>query len=83
MCAISAAFASAGPAGIQSGNWSGSVGTPCGEQRFREGQLVREEERFEGWLPTGGRVEISAPTRLSPRSMAALWLSGYEGPLGY
>jgi Glycosyl hydrolases family 16 len=65
--------------GIQSGNWSGPVGTPFGQQRFREGQLVREEqERFEGWLPTGGRVEISARMLLSPRSMAALWLSGFE-----
>ncbi len=24
--------------GIQSGNWSGPVGTPYGQQRFREGQ---------------------------------------------
>jgi hypothetical protein len=65
--------------GIQSGNWSGPVGTPYGQQRFREGQLVQQEqERFEGWLPAGGRVEISARMRLSPRSMAALWLSGFE-----
>ncbi|HYO31930.1 MAG TPA: glycoside hydrolase family 16 protein [Nocardioidaceae bacterium] len=65
--------------GIQSGNWSGPVGTPFGQQRFREGQLVREEQqRFEGWLPTGGRVEISARMQLSPRSMAAMWLSGLE-----
>jgi Glycosyl hydrolases family 16 len=65
--------------GIQSGNWSGPVGTPFGQQRFREGQLVREEqERFEGWLPAGGRVAIRARMSLSPRSMAALWMSGFE-----
>jgi hypothetical protein len=65
--------------GIQSGNWSGPVGTPYGQQRFREGQLVQQQQdRFEGWLPTGGRVEISARMRLSPRSMAAAWLSGFE-----
>ena len=65
--------------GIQSGSWSGAVGTTRGQQRFREGQLVREQqERFEGWLPTGGRVEVSARMQLSPRSMAALWLSGFE-----
>jgi hypothetical protein len=68
---------------IQSGNWSGPVGTPRGQQRFREGQVVREEqERFEGWLPSAargrGRVEISARMDLSPRSMAALWMSGFE-----
>src|SRR6185295_3122654 len=48
-----------------------------------EGQAVLEEqERFEGWLPAagqgGGRVEISARMQLSPRSMAALWMSGFE-----
>ena len=65
--------------GIQSGNWSGPAGTPYGQQRFLEGQLVQQEQkRFEGWLPTSGRVEISARMRLSPRSMAALWLSGFE-----
>ena len=65
--------------GIQSGNWSGPAGSARGQQRFREGQVVQEEqERFEGWLPRGGRVEISARMDLSPRSMAALWMSGFE-----
>jgi hypothetical protein len=65
--------------GIQSGSWSGPVGSSYGQQRFTEGLTVREEqERFEGWLPTGGRVEISARMDLSPRSMAALWLAGFE-----
>jgi hypothetical protein len=65
--------------GIQSGSWSGPAGTKLGQQRFREGQVVLEEqERFEGWLPSGGRVEVSARMDLSPRSMAALWLSGFE-----
>jgi Glycosyl hydrolases family 16 len=65
--------------GIQSGSWSGPAGSTRGQQRFREGQLVLEaQERFAGWLPSGGRVEISARMDLSPRSMAALWLSGFE-----
>jgi hypothetical protein len=72
--------------GIQSGSFSGPVGSMRGQQRFREGQEVLEEqERFEGWLPGAGdgsagsaRVEISARMELSPRSMAALWLSGFE-----
>ncbi len=69
--------------GIQSGNWSGPVGSAYGQLRFREGQVVLEEqERFEGWLPSAehgrGRVEISARMELSPRSMAALFLSGFE-----
>lgn len=65
--------------GIQSGSWSGRAGTTRGQQRFRQGQLVVEEqERFEGWLPAGGRVEISARMELTARSMAALWMSGLE-----
>lgn len=65
--------------GLQSGSWSGPVGSTRGQQRFREGQTVREEqERFEGWLPTGGTIGIRARMSLSPRSMAALWMSGFE-----
>jgi hypothetical protein len=65
--------------GIQSGSWSGPVGTPRGQQRYRNGLTVREEQdRFEGWLPSSGQVEVSARMDLSPRSMAALWLSGFE-----
>jgi hypothetical protein len=65
--------------GIQSGSYSGAVGTSLGQQRFREGQLVREQQpRMEGWLPSGGRVAIRCRMELSPRSMAAMWLSGFE-----
>src|SRR5918992_98305 len=65
--------------GIQSGNWSGEAGTTRGQQRFREGLVVREEQpRFEGCLLSSGRVAIEASMRLSPRSMAALFLSGFE-----
>ena len=65
--------------GLQSGSWSGPVGSPAGQQRYREGLLVREQQpRFEGWLPTTGRVAIRASMELSARSMAALWLAGFE-----
>ena len=64
---------------VQSGSWSGPVGSVFGQQRFEEGQLVREEQpRFEGWLPASGHVEIRCRMTLSPRSMGALWLSGFE-----
>lgn len=44
---------------------------------------VREEQpRHEGWLQAGGRVEIRARMALSDRSMAALWLSGFEDDPG-
>ena len=65
--------------GIQSGSWSGPLGSTLGQQRFREGQVVREgQPRFEGWLPSSGRVEVRCAMTLSPRSMAALWLAGFE-----
>ena len=65
--------------GISSGNWSGRVGTTRGQQRFRDGLLVQEEQpRFEGCLVSTGLVRIEAAMRLSARSMAALWLSGFE-----
>jgi hypothetical protein len=65
--------------GVMSGSWSGPVGSTRGQQRFREGLRVREEQpRFEGWLPAGGTVSVRARMDLSPRSMAALWLSGFE-----
>jgi Glycosyl hydrolases family 16 len=65
--------------GIQSGNFSGPVGSERGQQRFREGLVVRESQpRFEGWLPTSGHVEIRCAMTISPRSMASMWLSGFE-----
>jgi len=65
--------------GIQSGNYSGPAGSTRGQQRFRDGQTVREEqERFEGWLPTAGHLEIRCRMDISPRSMGALFLSGFE-----
>jgi hypothetical protein len=64
---------------VQSGSWSGPVGSVYGQQRFAEGQLVREEQpRFEGWLPASGHVEIRCRMTLSPRSMGAMWLAGFE-----
>lgn len=65
--------------GIQSANRSGPVGSTDGQQPFRAGQVVREEQpTFLGWTPSGGVVEMRARMDISPRSMAALWMSGLE-----
>ncbi|GAB3815288.1 glycoside hydrolase family 16 protein [Kribbella italica] len=66
--------------GIQSGNYSGPVGSTVGQQPFRDGQLVREEqEPFWGWTPTApARIELRARADLSPRSMVSLWMVGLE-----
>lgn len=65
--------------GIASGNWSGPVGSTRGQQRIDDETIVREaQDRFEGWLPHRGRLALSCRMNLSPRSMAALWLAGFE-----
>jgi hypothetical protein len=65
--------------GLQTGSFSGPVGSTVGQQPFRDGQLVREEQpRFEGFLTDGGHVELRCRMHLSPRSMASLWMVGFE-----
>jgi hypothetical protein len=65
--------------GVQSGNRSGPVGSTSGQQAVHEGQVVREEQpSFAGHLQDGGHLEIRCRMRLSPRSMAAAWLCGFE-----
>lgn len=65
--------------GIQSGNLSGPVGSTTGQQPYREGLTVREEqEPFQGWTPAHGYVELRARAEVSPRSMVAFWMVGLE-----
>ncbi|GAA3576767.1 glycoside hydrolase family 16 protein [Kribbella ginsengisoli] len=65
--------------GIQSGNFSGPVGSTIGQQPYRDGLAVREEQpAFWGWTPTGGYIELRARAVVSPRSMVALWMVGLE-----
>jgi Glycosyl hydrolases family 16 len=65
--------------GIQSGNHSGPVGSSRGQQPFVIDQRVREEQPLQqGWLPARGRVAVRCAMKLSHRSMAAVWLSGFE-----
>jgi hypothetical protein len=65
--------------GIASGAHSGPLGSRVGGQPFVEGQTVREEQpRLEGWLPSAGGVTLRCRMEVSHRSMAAVWLSGFE-----
>ncbi len=65
--------------GLQSGRYSGPVGSTVGQQPYRDGLLVQEEQLpFWGWTPSGGRVDLRARADLSPRSMASLWMVGLE-----
>jgi Glycosyl hydrolases family 16 len=65
--------------GIQSGVYSGEMGSTVGQQPFREGLVVREsQDSWWGWTPEYGRLEVRARMNLSPRSMAGVWMSGLE-----
>jgi hypothetical protein len=65
--------------GIQSGVFSGEVGSTIGQQPFREGLMVREVQPAQwGWTPGYGLLEVRARMELSPRSMAAVWMVGLE-----
>ena len=65
--------------GIQSGVFSGPVGSTIGQQPFRDGAVVRESQStLWGWTPRYGLLEVRARMDLSPRSMAAVWMVGLE-----
>jgi hypothetical protein len=65
--------------GIQSGVYSGEVGSTVGQQPFRDGAVVREHQPAQwGWTPHHGRLEIRARMELTPRSMAGVWMVGLE-----
>jgi len=65
--------------GIQSGNFSGPVGSTIGQQPWRDGVVVREaQETFWGWTPSSGYLEMRARGIITPRSMVAWWLVGLE-----
>jgi len=65
--------------GVQSGCFSGPVGSAVGGQAFADGLLVAEEqEEFWGYTPLYGHLEIRARGVITPRSMVAFWLSGIE-----
>lgn len=64
---------------VQSGNWSGPVGSTRGQSPFRDGLLVREEQpTVLGLTPTYGRVEVTSRAVIGPRSMFSAWMIGLE-----
>ncbi len=65
--------------GIQSGVFSGEVGSTVGQQPFREGLRVREAQPTQwGWTPHHGVLEVRARMELTARSMASVWMVGIE-----
>jgi hypothetical protein len=65
--------------GIQTGNFSGPVGSTIGQQPLEGGSVVREEQEFfVGFTPRYGRLSMRARMTITPRSMAAWWMVGLE-----
>ena len=65
--------------GVQSGNFSGPVGSTIGQQPYRDGLTVCEEQQiFWGWTPEQSYIEMRARGVISPRAMFSLWLVGLE-----
>jgi hypothetical protein len=64
---------------VQTGNWSGPVGSTQGQSPFAEGLTVREEQPATwGYTPHFGRLEVELSARIGPRSMFSAWLIGLE-----
>jgi hypothetical protein len=64
---------------IQSGNFSGPVGSTIGQHPFRPGLVVREQQQtFWGWTPGPSYIELRARMAVSERSLAAFWMIGLE-----
>ena len=68
---------------VQTGNWSGPVGSTQGQAPFTEGLRVREQQPTTwGYTPHFGRLEVELSARIGPRSMFSAWLIGLEDDPG-
>jgi hypothetical protein len=64
---------------VQTGSFAGPLGSTIGQQPFRDGLKVREEQpTFWGYTPHYGQIDVRMRARVSPRSMFAFWMSGIE-----
>jgi hypothetical protein len=64
---------------IQSGSFAGPLDSTVGQQPFRDGLRVREEQpTMWGYTPCYGHVEVRMRAVVTSRSMFAFWMSGIE-----
>ena len=64
---------------LQTGAFAGPVGSRVGQHRFNPDAVVREAQpNVRLYTPTYGRIELRARVSHDPRTMAALWMIGYE-----
>jgi hypothetical protein len=63
---------------LQTGSFSGPVGSTVGQHRTNDAAVVRETLDLRLLLPHYGRLEITAQVGDDPSAMGALWLIGHE-----
>ena len=64
---------------LQTGVFSGPVGTRYGQHRFSRDCVVREAQATERtYLPRYGYIELRARCEISANNVAALWMIGFE-----
>jgi hypothetical protein len=64
---------------LQTGHFSGPVGSEIGQLHFRPDLVVREAHGpVRTYTPTYGYIELRAKALADPATMVALWLMGYE-----
>ena len=64
---------------LQTGVFSGPVGSAVGQHRFNADAVVREaQETRRLYTPQYGRIEIRCKALDDPRTMVALWMIGFE-----
>jgi hypothetical protein len=64
---------------LQTGAFSGSVGSDLGQHRFNPAAVVREAQpAVRLYTPQYGRIELCARASDDPQAMVALWMIGYE-----
>jgi Glycosyl hydrolases family 16 len=64
---------------LQTGAFSGPLGSDVGQHRFNPEAVVREEQpNVRLYTPQYGRIELRANASADPQTMVALWMIGYE-----
>ncbi len=64
---------------LQTGTWSGPVGSLLGQHRDRPWRRVRTAQSTRRpWTPTYGSVEVTASASPDPACMLGIWLVGFE-----
>ncbi|WP_439591325.1 GNAT family N-acetyltransferase [Microbacterium sp.] len=64
---------------VQTGQFSGPLGSGVGQHRFRQGLVVNEEQpEHRGWLVHGGVIEVRMAAIAHADAMVAFWPIGFE-----